>query len=180
MTLVEKIRPHQITLVPDDPSQATSDHGWDFKTRAYKLQTIVSRLKQTGARISLFCDPDPDQVEPAVSTSPVKLRVLGLGKAIVFVDYAAVGAMRTVMPFFTSAAAAAANTAASIASRSIASRRRGRPPRARGDASSSARGVCARHDSDETVIGSARVLEIARREPRRASEKIDVQGYEKM
>ena len=44
-----------------------------------------------------------------------------------------------------------------------------------------ARAVCARrHDSDETVIGSARELEIARREPRRASEKIDVQGYEKM
>ena len=75
MTLVEKIRPHQITLVPDDPSQATSDHGWDFKTHAYKLQTIVSRLKQTGARISLFCDPDPDQVEPAVSTGTDRIEL---------------------------------------------------------------------------------------------------------
>jgi len=68
MALVEKIRPHQITLVPDDPSQATSDHGWDFRTHALKLHAIVARMKRTGARISLFADPDPAQMEAAVGT----------------------------------------------------------------------------------------------------------------
>ncbi|MGE3149165.1 MAG: pyridoxine 5'-phosphate synthase, partial [Pseudorhodoplanes sp.] len=29
LSLVEEIGPDQVTLVPDDPSQATSDHGWD-------------------------------------------------------------------------------------------------------------------------------------------------------
>ncbi len=68
MTLVETIRPHQITLVPDAPGQATSDHGWDFRTHGYRLQAMVSRLKQTGARLALFADPDASQMEAAAGT----------------------------------------------------------------------------------------------------------------
>ena len=30
LELVESVRPHQCTLVPDDPFQLTSDHGWDI------------------------------------------------------------------------------------------------------------------------------------------------------
>ena len=33
LALVEKHQPDQVTLVPDDPAQATSDHGWDFAGR---------------------------------------------------------------------------------------------------------------------------------------------------
>ncbi|MEP4860669.1 MAG: pyridoxine 5'-phosphate synthase, partial [Alphaproteobacteria bacterium] len=29
LDLVAKAEPEQVTLVPDDPEQATSDHGWD-------------------------------------------------------------------------------------------------------------------------------------------------------
>ncbi|WP_164093771.1 pyridoxine 5'-phosphate synthase, partial [Stenotrophomonas maltophilia] len=29
LELCERARPQQVTLVPDDPAQATSDHGWD-------------------------------------------------------------------------------------------------------------------------------------------------------
>ena len=68
MTLVETIRPHQITLVPDDPAQATSDHGWDFRAHGDKLKAIVSRLQKTGARLSLFADPAPAQMEAAAGT----------------------------------------------------------------------------------------------------------------
>lgn len=75
MTLVETIRPHQITLVPDDPSQATSDHGWDFRTHAWKLHAIVGRLKQTGARLALFADPDPSQIEAAVGTGTDRIEL---------------------------------------------------------------------------------------------------------
>ena len=34
LRLVEKSQPNQVTLVPDDPAQATSDHGWDFVRQA--------------------------------------------------------------------------------------------------------------------------------------------------
>ncbi|WP_169195182.1 pyridoxine 5'-phosphate synthase [Devosia sp. MC1541] len=59
ITLIETINPHQVTLVPDDPSQATSDHGWDFVGQADILNAVIPRLRGAqGRRISLFCDPD--------------------------------------------------------------------------------------------------------------------------
>ncbi len=56
--LIERVRPHQVTLVPDEPTQATSDHGWDFRGKGNFLTSVVQRLKASGSRISLFCDPD--------------------------------------------------------------------------------------------------------------------------
>lgn len=57
--LVDAVRPHQCTLVPDDDAQLTSDHGWDLthpKTVAL-LQKRVARYQSLGARVSLFMDP---------------------------------------------------------------------------------------------------------------------------
>lgn len=56
--LIDAVNPHQVTLVPDDPAQATSDHGWDFRGKGNFLTSVVQRLKVPGRRISLFCDPD--------------------------------------------------------------------------------------------------------------------------
>lgn len=56
--LVLANQPEQVTLVPDDPEQATSDHGWDFVKHAAMLTTVVAELKTAGCRVSLFCDPD--------------------------------------------------------------------------------------------------------------------------
>jgi pyridoxine 5-phosphate synthase len=54
--LIEAVDPHQVTLVPDDPAQATSDHG--FRTHGDFLAEVVQRLRSPRRRISLFCDPD--------------------------------------------------------------------------------------------------------------------------
>lgn len=58
LDLVERNEPEQVTLVPDDPAQATSDHGWDFSGQGDFLRSVVQRLKGGGMRVSLFCDPD--------------------------------------------------------------------------------------------------------------------------
>lgn len=58
LTLAEANEPEQVTLVPDDPNQATSDHGWDFTGQGNFLRDCVQRLKGRGIRVSLFCDPD--------------------------------------------------------------------------------------------------------------------------
>lgn len=69
LELVEEIRPEQVTLVPDDPGQATSDHGWNFVRDGAELHKIIARLKvTTGARISLFADADPSQMQAAAET----------------------------------------------------------------------------------------------------------------
>ena len=53
-----KVRPHQCTLVPDDPAQFTSDHGWDLLRDAQRLKPIISELKALDIRVSLFMDAD--------------------------------------------------------------------------------------------------------------------------
>ena len=68
LRLVEKSQPNQVTLVPDDPAQATSDHGWDFVRQADYLAPIVRRLKKGGFRVSLFADPDPVGMDVARDT----------------------------------------------------------------------------------------------------------------
>lgn len=58
LDLVEEHQPDQVTLVPDDPSQATSDHGWNFVANHNILVPVIARLKQNHFRVSCFCDPD--------------------------------------------------------------------------------------------------------------------------
>ncbi|WP_306117772.1 MULTISPECIES: pyridoxine 5'-phosphate synthase [unclassified Roseitalea] len=67
LALVEQHQPEQVTLVPDDPAQATSDHGWDFAAHADFLTRTVARLKRGGMRVSLFCDPDAGQAGVAAA-----------------------------------------------------------------------------------------------------------------
>jgi pyridoxine 5-phosphate synthase len=50
--------PDQVTLVPDDPEQPTSDHGWDFGSMQPFLIPLVRRFRDAGIRVSLFADPD--------------------------------------------------------------------------------------------------------------------------
>lgn len=67
MALIEAVDPDQVTLVPDDPGQATSDHGWDFSGKGNFLTSVVQRLKTPTRRVSLFCDPDAGAAGIAVA-----------------------------------------------------------------------------------------------------------------
>ena len=58
IALCEEAGPDQVTLVPDDPAQSTSDHGWDFTGQGNFLRSVVQRLQTPERRVSLFCDPD--------------------------------------------------------------------------------------------------------------------------
>ena len=77
LALVEAAEPEQVTLVPDDPEQPTSDHGWDFVANADILRAIVARLRKDGARVSLFCDPDAstEQIAAAKSTGADRIEL---------------------------------------------------------------------------------------------------------
>lgn len=55
----------QITLVPDDPTQVTSDRGWDFPDSVGLLYPIVQRLKAKKLRVSLFANPVVDGLDIA-------------------------------------------------------------------------------------------------------------------
>ena len=62
LKLVEADIPDQCTLVPDEADQLTSDHGWDLKNDGVELQRIIKFLRTLNIRVSLFLDPDIDQI----------------------------------------------------------------------------------------------------------------------
>lgn len=63
--IVLEHRCHQATLVPDAAGAATSDHGWDLGADGTRLEPLVRRLRDAGARVSLFMDPDPSAMAGA-------------------------------------------------------------------------------------------------------------------
>ncbi len=75
LDLCEEAQPEQVTLVPDDPSQATSDHGWDFRSSHNVLAPVVARLSQGRMRVSLFSDPDPGQIRWARDTGADRIEL---------------------------------------------------------------------------------------------------------
>ena len=75
LQLVEANRPDQVTLVPDDPAQPTSDHGWDFEAQFDFLKPVVKRLKDGGFRVSLFANPDDAGMDAAKATGADRIEL---------------------------------------------------------------------------------------------------------
>jgi pyridoxine 5-phosphate synthase len=75
LDLVMEVRPHQVTLVPDEMGQLTSDHGWDtFKHKDY-LQEVIAQFKSLGIRTSIFVDPDLKMIEGAKETGTERIEL---------------------------------------------------------------------------------------------------------
>jgi pyridoxine 5-phosphate synthase len=57
------VRPDQATLVPDAREAFTSNHGWNLVElgagERAALRSAIHRLREAGARVSLFLDPVP-------------------------------------------------------------------------------------------------------------------------
>ena len=67
LSMVLETRPTQCTLVPDDPNQLTSDHGWDTLKHQSFLTEVINELQAEGIRVSLFIDPVEAQIQGAKS-----------------------------------------------------------------------------------------------------------------
>jgi pyridoxine 5-phosphate synthase len=82
--LVLETKPHQVTLVPDEEGQLTSDHGWDtIKNRKY-LKEMIALFKRAGIRVSIFINPDIKMVEGAAETGTDRVELYTEGYAKTF------------------------------------------------------------------------------------------------
>ena len=63
--LVKKVRPTQVTLVPDPPGVLTSNAGWNTKENMGLLTEVLSDLKNEGIRTSVFVSTDMKFIECA-------------------------------------------------------------------------------------------------------------------
>jgi pyridoxine 5-phosphate synthase len=75
LKLVEYNRPDQVTLVPDDPSQGTSDHGWDVAKHHSLLKDVIARLHAGKMRVSVFVDADAVLAEQAKSVGADRIEL---------------------------------------------------------------------------------------------------------
>jgi len=76
--------PAQVTLVPDELGQITSNHGWDtIKNESY-LTEMVSVFKKAGIRVSIFIDPDVRMVEAAAKTGTDRVELYTENYAVEF------------------------------------------------------------------------------------------------
>ncbi len=73
--LVLANKPAQVTLVPDELGQITSNHGWDTQKNQAYLKEIVALFKQAGIRVSIFVDADPNMIKHAATTGTDRIEL---------------------------------------------------------------------------------------------------------
>jgi pyridoxine 5-phosphate synthase len=62
VAIAQRLRPYQVTLVPERREEITTEGGLDVGTAPGRLADVVGRLTGSGIRVSLFVDPDPSIV----------------------------------------------------------------------------------------------------------------------
>jgi len=73
--MVLKIKPTQVTLVPDAEDAITSNSGWDTLKHKGFLTEIIQEFKQNDIRTSVFLDPTLKQVEGAKATGADRIEL---------------------------------------------------------------------------------------------------------
>ncbi|MDC6404800.1 MULTISPECIES: pyridoxine 5'-phosphate synthase [Maribacter] len=73
--LVLKIKPDQVTLVPDAEDAITSNAGWDTLKHRSFLKEVIAEFKNAGIRTSIFVDPDPNLVAGAKETGTDRIEL---------------------------------------------------------------------------------------------------------
>jgi len=67
LDLAMEIRPDQCTLVPVEPGEVTSHHGFNIEKDESVLRPAIERLKTAGIRVSLFMDAVPENMAGAAA-----------------------------------------------------------------------------------------------------------------
>lgn len=73
--LVKRVKPAQLTMVPDPPDAITSNAGWNTKIHQDFLRDIIKEVKVLGIRTSIFVDPDEEMIEYAKTTGTDRIEL---------------------------------------------------------------------------------------------------------
>lgn len=73
--LVLKVKPAQVTLVPDAPDAITSNAGWDVKAHFNMLSELVDLFTEKGIRTSLFVGTGLPNIELAAKTGTDRIEL---------------------------------------------------------------------------------------------------------
>jgi pyridoxine 5-phosphate synthase len=95
--MVCRIKPHQVTLVPDPPDALTSNAGWDTIQNMDFLIKVIERFKKEGIRTSIFIDTNLDNISAAADTGTDRVELYTEPYANEF----SIDKNRAVAPFIT-------------------------------------------------------------------------------
>ena len=73
--MVLKVKPTQVTLVPDAEDAITSNTGWDTIKHKDFLVEIIKEFKRNNIRTSIFVDPVMAQIEGAKATGTDRIEL---------------------------------------------------------------------------------------------------------
>lgn len=82
--LVLRIKPEQVTLVPDAVDAITSNAGWDTNKHSAFLKEVVDEFKRNGIRTSIFMDPVVTLMESAAATGTDRIELYTESFAVEF------------------------------------------------------------------------------------------------
>lgn len=100
--LVLKVKPHQVTLVPDSPTQLTSNAGWDTKANLGFLSEVLEEFNNVGIRTSVFVSTDVEMIEYAAKAGADRVELYTEPYATAYPQ----GREAAVVPFVKAAKAA--------------------------------------------------------------------------
>ncbi|MDE5988899.1 MAG: pyridoxine 5'-phosphate synthase [Duncaniella sp.] len=75
LDLVLKVKPEQVTLVPDAPDALTSSAGWNVADHMDFLTSVVDRLREAGIRSSIFVGTDVENIHLAARTGADRIEL---------------------------------------------------------------------------------------------------------
>ncbi|WP_082863578.1 pyridoxine 5'-phosphate synthase [Thermodesulfatator autotrophicus] len=68
INFAREVKPDQVTLVPERRQEITTEGGLKVKGRVAKVRKAVEDLKEVGLKVSIFIDPDVEQIKAAAKT----------------------------------------------------------------------------------------------------------------
>lgn len=84
--LVLKVKPTQVTLVPDAPDAITSNAGWQVEQHFDFLNGLIDQFTEQGIRTSIFVDPDLRVIEWAAKTGTDRIELYTEPYATIYPD----------------------------------------------------------------------------------------------
>lgn len=73
--MVCRVKPAQVTLVPDAPDALTSNNGWNTITQKEFLTSVIARFKAHQIRTSIFVNPEPEMALNAADTGANRIEL---------------------------------------------------------------------------------------------------------
>lgn len=99
IALVMKVKPTQVTLVPDPPDSLTSNAGWDVLKNANFLKEVINEFNSNGIRTSIFIETDLKQIDSAPKTNADRIELYTESYAITYLK----DRKKAIAPFIESA-----------------------------------------------------------------------------